>query len=159
MDSVINAAIVYVFLRLIIGLTGRRNLGQLTAFELVLMIVIGGAVQRALVGDDPSLTNAAIIVATLIALDILTSLIERRSRVFGRIMRGAPLIVVENGRPLSRRLFRAQLSEDDVLAAARRHHGLTAIEDVKYAILEANGEISIVPNAKPPQRGPAALKN
>jgi uncharacterized membrane protein YcaP (DUF421 family) len=148
MDSVINAVIVYVFLRLVIGLAGRRNLGQLTAFELVLLIVVGGAVQRALVGDDPSLTNAAIIVATLIGLDLLASLIERRSRGFGRVLRGEPLIVVENGRPLARRMHRAELSEDDVMAAARLHHGLTTIDEVKYAILETNGEISIVPDRK-----------
>jgi uncharacterized membrane protein YcaP (DUF421 family) len=145
MDSVINAVVVYVFLRLVIGLTGRRNLAQLTAFELVLLIVIGGAVQRALVGDDPSLTNAAIIVATLIGLDLLMSLIARRSYIFSRILQGVPLVIVENGRPLARRLHRAHLSEDDVLAAARRHHGLTTIDEVKYAILEANGDISIVP--------------
>lgn len=148
MDSVINAVVVYVLLRLIIGLTGRRNLGQLTAFELVLLIVIGGAVQRALVGDDPSLTNACIIVATLIGLDLLVSWIARRSHVFSRVAQGVPLIVVENGRPLARRLHRVQLSEDDVMAAARRHHGLTTIDEVKYAILEANGEISIVPERK-----------
>jgi uncharacterized membrane protein YcaP (DUF421 family) len=148
MDSVINAVVVYAFLRLVIGLTGRRNLAQLTAFELVLLIVIGGAVQRALVGDDPSLTNAAIIVATLIGLDLLLSLIERRSRGFGRVLRGEPLIVVENGRPLARRMHRAQLSEDDVMMAARLHHGLTTMDEVKYAILETNGEISIVPERK-----------
>jgi uncharacterized membrane protein YcaP (DUF421 family) len=55
---------------------------------------------------------------------------------------------VENGRPLARRMHRARISEDDVLAAARLHHGLTSIDEVKYAILEANGEISIVPERK-----------
>jgi uncharacterized membrane protein YcaP (DUF421 family) len=157
MDSVINAAIVYGLLRLIIGLTGRRNLGQTTPFELVLLIVIGGAVQQALVGDDRSLTHAAIIVSTLVGLDLLISFAAHRSRLFDRILRGDPVIVVENGRPLSRRLHRAQLSEDDVLAAARLQHGITSLEDVKYAILERSGDISIVPNAKPAQR-PAVLK-
>ena len=153
MDSVIGAAIVYVFLRLVIGLFGRRNLGQLTAFELVLLVVIGGAVQRALVGDDASLTNAFLIVATLTGLELLVSLLERRSRLFSRITRGVPLIVVENGRPLARRLHHARLSEDDVLAAARRHHGLTAMDEVKFAILETSGEISIVPERKAAARG------
>jgi uncharacterized membrane protein YcaP (DUF421 family) len=148
MDSVISAAVVYVFLRLFIGLMGRRSLGQLTPFQLVLLIVIGGAVQRALVGDDPSLTNAIIIVATLVGLELLVSLIRQRSHVIGRVLRGGPLIVVENGRPLARRMHRARISEDDVLAAARLHHGLTSIDEVKYAILEANGEISIVPERK-----------
>lgn len=148
MDSVINAAVVYVFLRLVLGLAGRRSLAQLTAFELVLLIVIGGAVQRALVGDDPSLTNAAIIVATLVGLDLLLSAAARRSYVVSRVLQGVPLIVVENGRPLARRLYRARLNEDDILAAARRHHGLTTMDEVKYAILETNGEISIVPERK-----------
>jgi len=155
MDSVISAAIAYVFLRLTIGLLGRRSLGQLGPFELVLLIVIGGAVQRALVGDDPSLTNAALIVATLIGLELFVSLVVRRSRLFDRLLRGVPLIVVENGRPLARRMHRAQLSEKDVLAAARRHHGLTSIEEVKFAILETSGEISIVPERKAPAPRPA----
>lgn len=148
MDSVINAVVVYLFLWLVIRLTGRRTLGQLTAFEFVLFLIIGGATQRALVGQDYSLTNAFIIVATLVGLDVLVSLIERRSQLFSRIVRGVPLIVVENGRPLARRLHRARISEDDVMESARRHHGLTVIEDVKYAILEASGEISIVPERK-----------
>jgi uncharacterized membrane protein YcaP (DUF421 family) len=148
MDSVINAVIVYVFLRLVLSLTGRRSLSQLTAFELVLLIIVGGAVQRALVGDDPSMTNAAIIVATLIGMDLLASLIEKRSRGFGRILRGEPMIVVENGRPLARRMHRAQVSEDDILAVARLRYGLTSMDEVKYAILEASGEISIVPEHK-----------
>jgi uncharacterized membrane protein YcaP (DUF421 family) len=148
MDSVINAVVVYVFLRLAIGLAGLRGLAQLSSFQLVLLVIVGGAVQRALVGDDPSLTNAAIIVATLIGLELTVSLLERRTRGVGRFLRGEPLIVVENGRPLARRMHRAQVSEDDILAAARMRHGLTSMDEVKYAILEANGEISIVPERK-----------
>lgn len=148
MDSVINAAIIYVFLWVIIRITGRRTLGQLTAFELVLFLIIGGATQRALVGQDYSLTNAIIVVTTLVTLEIAVSLVERRSKVFSRIIRGVPLIVVENGRPLARRLYRARISEEDVLEAARRHHGLTKMDEVKFAILEASGEISIVPEHK-----------
>lgn len=158
MDSVLNAVIVYALLRLLMALTGRRNLGQLTVFEFVLLIVIGGAVQRALVGDDPSLTNAAIIVATLVGLDLLISLIQRRWRFLGRILRGEPLIVVENGRPLARRMHRAHLSEDDVMAAARLHHGLTSLDEVKYAILEANGDISIVPERKQAASRPGKIE-
>lgn len=148
MDSVINAAVVYVLLRLIIGLTGRRPLAQLSAFELVLFIVVGGAVQRALIGDDTSFTHAFLIVATLLGLELIVSLIARRSGRFNRLLRGAPLIVVEHGRPLARRLYLAHLREEDVLAAARRHHGLTSMEDIRYAILETNGEISIVPERR-----------
>jgi uncharacterized membrane protein YcaP (DUF421 family) len=148
MDSVISAAVVYVFLRLVIGLTARRHLGELSPFELVLLIVVGGAVQRALIGDDASFTHAFLIVATLLGLELIVSLIARRSGLFSRLLRGAPLIVVEHGRPLARRLYLAHLREEDVLAAARRHHGLTSLEDIRYAILETNGEISIVPERK-----------
>lgn len=160
MDSVINAAVVYIVLRLLIGLMGRQGLGQLTSFQLVLLIVIGGAMQRALVGDDPSLTNAVIIVATLVGLELLLSLLRHRLRSVDRLLRGMPLILVENGRPLARRMHRARISEDDVLAAARLHHGITSLEDVKFAILETNGDISIVPERKspPPVLRPAKLE-
>ena len=103
MDSVIQAAIVYLLLWFVIRLTGRRALGQLSTFEFVLFLIIGGTVQRALLGQDYSLTNAIIVIATLVAIDVIVSLIERRSAFFSKIVRGVPTILVENGRPLESR--------------------------------------------------------
>lgn len=145
MDSAIKAVIVYLGLWLLVRLTGRRALGQLTAFEFVLFLIIGGATQRALLGQDYSLTNAFIVVATLVGMDILLSLIERDFAVARKVLKGVPMIVVENGRPLSGRIRRARLTEDEIMEAARLRHGLESLEQVKFAILETSGAISIVP--------------
>ncbi len=145
MDSAIKAVIVYLGLWVLVRLTGRRALGQLTAFEFILFLIIGGATQRALLGQDYSLTNAFIVVATLVGMDILLSLLERDFAVARKVLKGVPMIVVENGRPLSGRIRRARLTEDEIMEAARLRHGLESMEQVKFAILETSGEISIVP--------------
>jgi uncharacterized membrane protein YcaP (DUF421 family) len=89
------------------------------------------------------------VIATLVALDVMVSLLEQRSVLFSKIVRGVPTILVENGRPLESRLTRSRLSEADVMAAARLRHGIDRIEDIKFAILEANGQISIIPRERP----------
>lgn len=149
MDSVIHAAIVYALLWTVIRLTGRRALGQLTTFEFVLFLIIGGATQRALLGQDYSLTNAFIVIVTLVVLDLLVSLIERDWRPFRKVLRNDPLILVEHGRPLAKRMYRARLTEDDVMAEARLRHGIESLSEVKFAILESTGKISIIPVRKP----------
>ena len=147
MDSAIKAIIVYLGLWLLVRVTGRRSLGQLTVFEFVLFLIIGSATQRALLGQDFSLTNAFIVVATLVGMDALLSLMERDFPVMRRILTGLPMILIENGRPLAWRIRRARLTEDEIMAAARLRHGLESMTQVKFAILEANGEISIIPQS------------
>jgi uncharacterized membrane protein YcaP (DUF421 family) len=145
MDSVIKAVVIYLALWLMIRMSGRRTLAQLTAFDFILFLIIGGATQRALIGQDFSMITALIVVTTFVAMDVLVSLLERESTLFGKIVKGVPTVVVENGRPLSGRMKRARITEDDVLEAARRRHGLEGLDDIKFAILEASGEISIIP--------------
>jgi uncharacterized membrane protein YcaP (DUF421 family) len=147
MDSAIKAVIIYLGLWFFVRLTGRRSLGQLTAFEFVLFLIIGGATQRALLGEDYSLTNAIIVIATLVGMDILLSLLERDVPLLRKVLTGMPMILVENGRPLPWRIRRARLTEDEIMAAARVRHGLEGMMQVKFAILEANGEISIIPQS------------
>jgi uncharacterized membrane protein YcaP (DUF421 family) len=146
MDTVIRAVLIFFVLWTLIRLSGRRTIGELSAFDLILFLVIGGAVQRALVGQDYSLTTAFIIVSTLIALDAGLSLIRRDSPLIARWLDGVPMILVEHGRPLSSHMHRARVTIEDVLVAARRVHGLERLDQVKFAILEASGEISIIPD-------------
>jgi uncharacterized membrane protein YcaP (DUF421 family) len=152
MDSVVKAIIIYLGLWLLIRLTGRRSLGQLSVFEFVLFLIIGSATQRALLGQDYSLINALVVVATLVTMDVLASLIERDFSFMRKVLTGLPMIVVENGKPLRSRIRRARLTEDEIMAAARVRHGLESIAQVKFAILEANGEISIVPQQPDEER-------
>jgi uncharacterized membrane protein YcaP (DUF421 family) len=148
MDTVIKTAIVYVILLALMRLAGRRTLGKITTFDLILVLIIGGTTQRALLGQDYSVTNALLVVTTLIVMDVAFSLIERDSPIFSRIVNGSPLIVVQDGRLLPGRVRKARLTADEILAAARRIHGIDRLEDIKFAILEASGDISIIPAAR-----------
>lgn len=145
MDSVIKAVIVFFVLWGIIRVSGRRTLGEMTSFDFVLFMIIGGSTQRAITGQDYSLTNALLLVATFVALDIGLSVVELKSPVLRRILNAAPMMLVENGYLMTRRMRRARVTEDNILEAARRLHGLERIEQIKFAILEATGEITIVP--------------
>lgn len=147
MDTIFKAAFVYVFLWAILRLSGRRTLGEMTAFDFVLFLLIGSAMQRALTGQDYSLTNAVLIVVTLVIVDIALSFIRRDSPGLGKLLKGMPTIVVERGKPLTWRMKRARLTEDEILQTARRH-GIVSLDGIRYAILEASGDISIIPYEK-----------
>jgi uncharacterized membrane protein YcaP (DUF421 family) len=148
MDSVIKAAIVFFVLWAIIRVSGRRTLGEMTAFDFVLFLIIGGSTQRAITGQDYSLTNALLLVATFVILDIGLSIVEVRWPAARPILNSMPMILVENGYLLTSRMRRARVTEDNILEAARRLHGLERMQQIKFAILEANGEITIVPGVQ-----------
>ncbi|WP_295463332.1 YetF domain-containing protein [uncultured Pseudomonas sp.] len=145
MESVLRAAAIYVFLLVLFRITGRRALAEITTFDFVLLLVIGEATQQALLGDDFSVINAFVVIATLVLIDILLSLFKRRSPQVGRFLDGVPLIVVEYGKPLTQRLRKARLTEEDILEAARQSQGLERLEQIRFAVLEKNGQISVIP--------------
>lgn len=145
MESVLRAAAIYVFLLVLFRITGRRALSEITTFDFVLLLVIGEATQQALLGDDFSVINAFVVIATLMLIDILLSLFKERSPKVGRFLDGVPLIVVEYGKPLTARLRKARLTEEDILEAARQSQGLERLEQIRFAVLEKNGQISVIP--------------
>lgn len=145
MDSVLRAAAIYLVLMVLFKIAGRRSLAELTTFDLVLLMVIGEATQQALLGDDFSLVNAVLVIVTLIAIDIGFSLVKQRSLGFSRLLDGGPTILVEQGRVLHQRLKHARLDEEDILEASRSAQGIVDISQIKFAILERNGKISIIP--------------
>lgn len=145
MDAVLRAASIYVALLVLFRLAGRRSLAEITPFDLILLLIIGEATQQALLGDDFSITNSILVISTLVTIDIGLSMLKLRSRTVARWLDGTPTLVVENGRPLRARLAEARLQEDDILQAARQGQGLERMDQIKYAILEPNGKISIIP--------------
>lgn len=145
MDSVLRAAAIYLVLMVLFKIAGRRSLAELTTFDLVLLMVIGEATQQALLGDDFSLVNAVLVIVTLIAIDIGFSLVKQRSPWFSRLLDGGATILVEQGRVLQQRLKHARLDEEDILEASRSAQGIVDISQIKFAILERNGKISIIP--------------
>jgi uncharacterized membrane protein YcaP (DUF421 family) len=144
MDAALRAGAMYIALIILFKIAGRRSLVDLTTFDFVLLLIIGEATQQALLGDDFSFTNAVLIIATLMAMDVGFSLAKRRFSSLARFMDDSAMILVENGRPLTKRLAKARLTEDDIMETARTNEGVERMEDIRYAILERNGSISII---------------
>jgi uncharacterized membrane protein YcaP (DUF421 family) len=147
MNSVLRAFLIYGFLFVALRLSGKRTLAQVTPFDLVLLLIISEAVQNGMTQNDLSLTNSIVLVTTLVLLDIGISFLKRNHRI-GRVIESAPLIVVQNGEPLAERMAATRITEDDVLEAARMSHGLERMDQVKHAVLEPDGEISIIPRRR-----------
>lgn len=148
MDSVLRALAIYGFLLVIFRVAGRRTLSQMTSFDLILLLIVSEATQQALLGDDFSLTNAFLVIATLVGVDIALSILKRRSPHLDRWIDDVPLVIVEHGRPLEDRMRRARVDDADVLEAARASQGLERMEQIKYAVLERSGSISIIPEQR-----------
>ncbi len=145
MDAVFRAVFIYVFLLVIFRIAGERTLASLTTFDFVLLLIIAEATQQGLIGDDFSVIKAVLLISTLVALDIGLSLLKERWSGLDKALEGVPLVIVEDGRVLEDRMRRARVDVDDVLQAARERQGLESMEQIKYAVLERTGEISIVP--------------
>ena len=144
MDSVLRAGAMYLALMVLFKIAGRRSLAELTTFDFVLLMMIGEATQQALLGDDFSITNGVLVIVTLIAIDVCLSLLKQRYGWVSRLIDGEPTIIVENGKLLHRRLRHARLIEADVMEAARSSQGIERLEEIKFAIIERNGKISII---------------
>ena len=147
MDSVIRGLSVYFFLLVIFKVSGKRTLQEVTAFDFVLLLIIAETTQQALLGDDFSLTNALVLITTLVFTDICLSLVKQRSKGIEKLLDGTPTILVDNGSLLRDRMDKARVDESDIMEAARKLQGLESLEQVKYAILEKDGTISVIPKS------------
>jgi uncharacterized membrane protein YcaP (DUF421 family) len=145
MESVLRAATIYGFLLLIFRVTGKRSLAQITSFDFVLLLIVGEATQQALLGDDFSMINACIVIATLMFLELGLSMVKSRWPRLDLVLDSTPLVIVENGKLLKDRIANERVDLSDVLASARERHGLARLDQIKYAVLERSGGISIVP--------------
>lgn len=145
MDSVLRAAVMYLVLMILFKIAGRRSLADLNTFDFVLLLIIGEATQQALLGEDFSITNSVLIIATLIAIDVGFSQLKQRSRRVALLMDGGPTVIVEDGKPLLRRMKKSRVTEADIMEAARSNQGIVHMSDIRYAIIERNGTISIIP--------------
>lgn len=145
MEAVLRSMGVYLLLLLLFRMTGKRSLAQITTFDLVLLLIIGEATQQALLGEDFSLTNAALVITTLLVLERTADFLSWRFPTFRRTTESQPVVLVDDGRILEDRLSRYHLAVDDVVTAAREQHGLRNLGDVQWAVLEVSGGISVVP--------------
>lgn len=152
METVLRALAIYFALLILTRISGRRTLSQVSVFDFVLVLLIAETSQNALVGPDGSVTNAVVLIATLILTDVGLSMAKARARWIALLIDGAPTVLIRNGIIDTEAMTRARVSLDDILQCARIQNGLLTIEEVDYAVLETSGTISIVPrrNAETP---------
>jgi uncharacterized membrane protein YcaP (DUF421 family) len=151
MDAVLYSVATYVVIILLIRITGKRTLAQVTTFDLILLLIVGEATQQVLLGQDYSLTQAALVIGTLLALDRLSDYLGWRFPRFGKVTESVPLVLVQDGELLEKVMAKEQIGKDDIMASARQSQGLERLDQIKWAVLETSGGISVIPksNASP----------
>ena len=156
MDAVLRAAATYAILLIIFRAAGKRSMAEMTAFDFILLLIISETTQSALVDGNNSLTNTVILVVTMVGLDIALSFVKDWIRPVERAMDSIPLIILAHGVPLYDRMRKSRVDEADILSAARRSLGLERLDQIKYAVLETNGGISVIPKDPEPP-GPVTV--
>jgi len=143
-DIALRTVIVYAVLLILLRLAGKREIGQMTAFDVVVILTIANAVQNAMVGPDNSLVGGLVAAVVLVALNYVVARLGLRSRIFKNALRGHPTLLVNHGQFVMPNLVREEIDPDDVVMAMREH-GIDNVDQVKMAVLETDGSISIVP--------------
>ncbi|MEZ3499685.1 DUF421 domain-containing protein [Pantoea sp. KPR_PJ] len=145
METVLRAVSMYLLLMVVFKIAGRRTLMEMTSFDLILLLIISEATQQALLGDDFSVTGAGLTIITLVVIDMLFGTLKTHFPRVERLIDGSSLILVEEGKLLRQRARRAGIDEEDILQSARSTQGLERLDQIKFAILEKTGKISIIP--------------
>jgi uncharacterized membrane protein YcaP (DUF421 family) len=143
-EVVLRTAIVYLFLVAVLRLSGKRQVGQMSVLELVVILVISDAVQNSMVGDNTTLWGGLVAVATLLTLDLAIKTLARRSKPLRTAIEGEPRLLLRDGKLLVHAIEAEGLEVDEVRAAVRSH-GIARVEDVRFAVLETDGSISVIP--------------
>jgi uncharacterized membrane protein YcaP (DUF421 family) len=143
MDLVLRAVVVFVFVFVLMRVIGRRELSSMQPFDLILLIVLGDALQQGLTQDDYSLTGALLVVGTLALLQVFVSWVNWRFPWARGVIEGEPVIVLEDGKPIERNLKRERITLEDIAEEARKQ-SIAHLEEVRYAVLETSGEISFI---------------
>jgi uncharacterized membrane protein YcaP (DUF421 family) len=141
-ELIIRAVIVYAALVLLVRLTGKRQIGQLSPFDLILLLILSESVQNAMTAGENSVTGGIILAATLVTLNFLVGIITFRSDKAERVIQGHPEILVRDGKIIKPVMIKAKISQQE-LESALREAGFFNIEDVKMAILEDTGRVSV----------------
>jgi uncharacterized membrane protein YcaP (DUF421 family) len=143
MDIVVRAVIIFVFLYVLMRIVGRRELSSLEPFDLILLVVIGDAVQQGLTQDDYSVTGAFLAIGTIAMMQLIVSYTNFRFPKLRPILDGEPIVVVQDGKPLEKNMHRERVTMDDLLAAARQQN-IASLDDVAWAVMETSGAISFI---------------
>jgi uncharacterized membrane protein YcaP (DUF421 family) len=145
MDSVIRGLCIYLFLLVVLRISGKRSLSSMTPFDFVLILILSETVQQAMIDNDNSMTNAMLLVVTLIGFDILMSILKLKIPALGRAVDSTAVVIMKQGQ-LERSSMKAErVEEDDILSAARAQEGISRLDQIDYAFVEQDGSITVVP--------------
>lgn len=140
---IVSSVAVYFFIILAIRVFGKKELAQLSVYDLVFILLISNAVQNAMVGSDSTLSGGLVAAASLFVVNYILKLMQFRFPMFGKAIQGEALMLVFNGKLLSSHLKQAMITEDELMEAIREH-GVASISEVNLAVLEVDGNISIL---------------
>ena len=143
-DVALRTALVYVFLVIAIRISGKREVGQMSVLEFIVILIISDAVQNSMVGDNVSVWGGMVAVSTLLVLDFALRTVADRWPRFGKAIKGEPRLLIREGQVMEKALREEGLTTDD-LELALRNHGVERMDQVALAVLETNGSISVVP--------------
>ena len=144
MEIVFRAAAMYLLLLLIFRLSGKRTMSEADTFDFLMLLIISETTQQAMVRDDKSFTAAVILIVTLVSLTIAFSYLKHWSPTISSVIDDEPFVVLANGRLIDKRCDKLRIDEADIMEAAREIHGLERLEQIKFAVVERNGSISII---------------
>ena len=144
MDIAIRAVILYAFVFLLMRIVGRRELSNLQPFDVVLLIIIGDALQQGLTQSDYSLTGAMIAVGTFALLQVGTSYLSFRVRKTRPVLEGYPIVVVQDGKVIEGNLNRERITVDELAEEARAQQ-IGSLDDIEWAVLETSGTLTFIP--------------
>jgi len=143
MDLVLRAVFVFFFLLVLTRVIGKRELSSLQPFDLILLIILGDAVQQGLTQDDYSLTGVLLVVGTIAVLQVCVSWLTYRYPRMRPIVEGEPIIVLQDGEPIERNLKRERLTVEEIADEARKQ-SIAHLSEVRFAVLETSGQISFI---------------
>ena len=147
MDLVLRTAFAFVFIYLLTRLIGRRELGKMQAFDLILFVVIGDLIQQGITQSDYSVTGLTLVVSTIALLTVFTSWVAFRFPRARPLLEGEPVVIVEDGSVIEGNLRRTRLTLDDVEEEARLQQ-IASLEEVRWAVFENGGSISFIPRSR-----------
>ena len=143
MDLVLRAIFIFGFMLLLTRIIGKRELSSLQPFDLILLIVLGDALQQGLTQDDYSLTAAVLVVGTIAVLQVFVSWLSYRFPRSRPILEGEPVVIVQDGQVIERNLKRERITVEEITEAARQQQ-IALLADVRFAVLETSGQISFI---------------
>ena len=144
MDLVFRTVAIFAFILFVTRVTGRRELHSLEPYDIIVLVVLGDLVQQGVTQSDNSVTGALIVISTITLLTVFVSWVNWRFRSLRSVLEGQPVVLVENGKLIEQNMKRERITLEDIESEGRQQQ-VTDIADMRWALLETSGRISVIP--------------